>query len=333
MICALLVGCTDATTFFPDKGTGTWVAMDGTPALGYRAIWSDVADDVYAVGTGGAAHYDGSQWETLNALGPTTYRAVWGRSERQVWIGGDDAMFTRAVMGWEPQQLSDDGEPITHYSVLDIQGDDQHEYALVQSGGQVLLFMNHGTTWETLYWSSTKRLPLDGRLVVLRDGSLLVAGDGAMVLCTPQRDLPLWDAVDASGWYSQPVLPVLRGLSGGAGFWAGAGRDAVVIQDDDNDDFTLLVDQRDAIAPRSANDLYATSSSRMFVVGSPVVLRSPDPVSGVSKSPVEACDDHDCVLEPVFPPTQIATFTAVTGGLEGAVFATSDQTVFRRAAK
>ncbi|HEY4054952.1 MAG TPA: hypothetical protein VGM39_00040 [Kofleriaceae bacterium] len=332
MICAFLVGCAGDESFFPDKGTGTWVAIDGTPALGYRAIWSDFANDVYAVGSGGAAHYDGAQWETLAPLSGS-YRAVWGRSEQQVWIGGDDAMWTSSLTGWEPQELRDHSDAITHYSVLDIEGDKAHEYALVQSGGRALLFVNTGTAWQTVYWTATSaRLPLDGKLIIRRDGSLIVAGNSAMVLCTVDRDLPIWDAIDASAWYGQPPLPLVKGLTGGDGYWAGAGRDAVMIRDDDNDEFSLLVDQRDAIVPRNANAIYGTSASRMFVVGAPVVLRAPD-VSGVTKSPVEACDDNDCVLEPVFPPTQIATFSAVTGSRDAAVFATSDETVFQRAAK
>ena len=135
---------------FHDKGEGTWLAMLNVPEIAYRAMWGADASDVYAVGAGGFAHHDGLSWQRVSDVPEVEYRAVWGRSSAQVWVGGDNTLLAKSLTGWQKQTLWHGDFEIVAYSVLALIGDSRREYALVFTGGQVLLLINEGAAWRAL---------------------------------------------------------------------------------------------------------------------------------------------------------------------------------------
>jgi hypothetical protein len=55
------------------------------------AFWGLRPDSVWVVGKGGAAHFDGHGWRRLSLPGPLG--AVIGRSDTDLWFGGDAGLF------------------------------------------------------------------------------------------------------------------------------------------------------------------------------------------------------------------------------------------------
>lgn len=330
-----LVGCYQGPLDplpFEDQGAGHWVEMAGAPALGYHAVWGSNARDVVAVGKGGVAVHDGEEWTLADDVPGTTYRAVWGRSAGEMWVGGDDALLARSLTGWQPQVLRQDGIEIEHYSVLVLAGTPFSEYAIVSTGGKLLLFVNEGGAWETPLWngSASVRWPFPQQPSLLaRPGSLLVAGDSDLVECrmTNALGVPSWESYR---WRPGVELPRLSSISGGDWFWAAAGGQYVVVQHEYPDELWIEADDRGAVQPRNAHGIFAISANEMFVVGDPIELATADDVSGVVTSPVEACDADVCVLEKFAPGRERTPLRAVWSDGAGTVIAIGDDAVFER---
>lgn len=78
----------------------TWSERHNIDNIGFLAIQGSSASDVVAVGsTGVLAHYDGTQWEDV-FKSDWTYNlsGVWGFSESDVFLVGDDRMGRRGVI-------------------------------------------------------------------------------------------------------------------------------------------------------------------------------------------------------------------------------------------
>jgi len=225
--CAVLLvsGCAAAEEApFADKGAGEWIAMKGVPELAYRAVWGVNEREMYAVGDGGVAVGDGNAWRLLDDVPAASYRAIWGRSASEIWIGGDGILLARSPTGWRRQAVYDGSLEVVDYSVMALGGDRREEYAIVVSGGERLLLVNDGSAWRTALWRSdlpSWPLPPDPSLFA-RDGRILVGGAGDLVRCstTTELGIPMWEA------YRWPIggdLPRMAAVTGGDGFWAGAG--------------------------------------------------------------------------------------------------------------
>jgi len=297
--CALLLvsGCAaEEEVRLGDKGLATWVAVDA-PALGYRAVWGVNEREVIAVGNGGAAEGEAGVWRALKEVPAASYRAIWGRSASEIWIGGDGILLARAPTGWQEQRLFDGDLEVTDYSVLAMGGDQREEYAVVLTGGELLLFANDGSAWRTVYWrggAPAWPLPQAPSLSV-RDGTLLVGGAGDLVRCslTSELGVALWEA---TRWPIGEDLPRLASVTGGPGFWAGAGGAHVVVLDDEEEEPALLASPRDARAIASRPD------GALFVVGS----------DGAA-----ACDAEGCAAEA----SEVKGLVAVWGDELGTVAA------------
>ncbi len=82
-----------------------WVAADGdlfhyqrgawtsarAPISAPAAFWGSRPDSIWLVGKGGAAHFDGRVWRASSSVG--SLRAVAGRSDAELWFGGDTGLF------------------------------------------------------------------------------------------------------------------------------------------------------------------------------------------------------------------------------------------------
>jgi hypothetical protein len=308
---------------FDDKGLGVWQEVEA-PALGYRAIWGASPREIYAVGDGGIAVGDGSSWKLVEGVPAATYRAVWARSSSEIWIGGDGALLARSLTGWQEQVLIHDGLTLTDYSVLALGGGAIDEYAIVMTGGNLLLFINNGAAWETPFWrgAAGPNWPLPGNpsLVARWDGFLL-AGDGDLVICTTSNEygFATWEA------YRWPLgldLPRLRSISGGPGFWAGAGGAYLAVHRDGDEEPTITSRERDAYG------ISAASANQMFLVGEIIELDQPDAISGVTASSIEACDRDGCALELVKPGPR--PLRAIWGDGAGTTVAVGDGVIVAR---
>lgn len=304
----LMAGCAVETEPpFEDKGRGVWVEMKGAPAMSYRAVWGANAREVYSAGDGGVAAWDGIAWRLLEVPG-ASYRAIWGRSPSEVWIGGDRILLARSPTGWQQQVLLDGSFEVTDYSVMSLGGDEREEYAVVVTGGERLLFLNDGSAWRTALWRTDLAgwpLPPEPSLFA-RDGQVLVGGAGDLVRCSTSAELgvPLWEA------YRWPIgvdLPRLAAVTGGPGFWAGAGGAYAVILDDSDQDPVLL-----DVAGGAARAIHARSAGALFVVG----------------DTIEACDRDGCALERVEPEPK--PLRAIWGDGDRTVVAAGDGVVLQR---
>jgi len=278
----LMAGCTPATEEepFADKGLGVWVAAKGAPAISYRAVWGVNAREVYAVGDGGAAvGGGGTPWQLLETVPPASYRAVWGRSPSEIWMGGDGILLARALSGWQAQTLFDGAIEITDYSVMALGGDSREEYAIVLTGGELLLLVNRGSAWETVSWRDGRPawpLPREPQLFA-RESQILVVGAGDAVRCSLVSELGIarWEA---HRWPLGVDLPRLAAASGGEDFWAGAGGDYAVVLDDGEEEPTLI-----AVEGGGARAVHARSAGALFAIG----------------ETIQACDREGCALETV----------------------------------
>ena len=69
---------------------GRWEAMP-VPLRGPRTIWGSSATDVWLVGTGGAAHFDGKTWRLASEIsGPLAHLS---HSPPDLWLAGEAGIF------------------------------------------------------------------------------------------------------------------------------------------------------------------------------------------------------------------------------------------------
>lgn len=68
----------------------TWQASP-SPVGEVESFWGTRRDSIWIAGSSGAAHFDGQRWRTLPIRGPL--HAVRGRSNGEVWFGGDAGLF------------------------------------------------------------------------------------------------------------------------------------------------------------------------------------------------------------------------------------------------
>lgn len=66
-----------------------------SPIRGPRSVWASSASDVWIVGDGGAAHYNGGQWRRVKGA-PERLEIVVGRSAGDVWMGGSPGLYRAA---------------------------------------------------------------------------------------------------------------------------------------------------------------------------------------------------------------------------------------------
>ena len=75
---------------------GTWHELPCLVGEAF-AFWGTRPDSIWMVGSRGAAHFDGHEFRALSVGGPL--RAVRGRSDAEVWLGGDAGLFRVALPG------------------------------------------------------------------------------------------------------------------------------------------------------------------------------------------------------------------------------------------
>ena len=318
LLCALcLPACDPADAPMTDKGLGTWVAMPGELPAGATAVWGVSKTQVYAVGAGGASRYDGDAWRRLDGVPDGSYRAVWGRSSAQVWLGGDDVLLALTPSGWQPQPLLDWGVAIDHYSVLALAGDAYGEYALVNVGGQTLLLQNDGSAWQTPLWASGYPLPTSPGLLAT-PFRLLAAGDEGVIECATTGELGV-TAWDAYPFLATRDLRALRAISGTTDYFAVAGGSRVAFYRDDTAEVVVLGDDRPLDRRRDALAVYAPAQGQAFVAG-----------RSLGTSPIEACDTTGCALEKVPAGSEGMTVRALWGDGCGTVIAVGDVALRRQ---
>lgn len=72
------------------KVDGEWQEQP-SPVSSARALWGSASNDVWLVGTGGAAHFDGQRWSCLSEItGPLEFVSA---TESEVWIAGQSGAW------------------------------------------------------------------------------------------------------------------------------------------------------------------------------------------------------------------------------------------------
>lgn len=81
-----------------------WTAVPTATASDLIAVHGLTADDVWAVGSGGAAlHWDGRTWSSVETGTNATLRGVWGRAADDVWAVGTCSLTPGTIRDCDPQ--------------------------------------------------------------------------------------------------------------------------------------------------------------------------------------------------------------------------------------
>jgi hypothetical protein len=75
---------------------GTWQTLR-SPVGDALSFWGSRASSIWVVGNGGAAHFDGRDFRPLALTG--ALRVVRGRSDAEVWLGGEAGLFRTRLPG------------------------------------------------------------------------------------------------------------------------------------------------------------------------------------------------------------------------------------------
>jgi hypothetical protein len=150
-----------------------WVLQDLGGAPDLRGIGGSARNDVWAVGNARIYHYDGASWvEAPVAGGPRQLTAVWSAGPDDVWAVGDGAAH-RDANGWRVVSLPVSGP---HRLLLSVWGSGPDDVWAVGEAGTVLHF--DGVEWQLVDVGST------GRLTDVRgtgpDDVWIVGGRGAL---------------------------------------------------------------------------------------------------------------------------------------------------------
>jgi hypothetical protein len=91
-----------------DLALGTTTLVPNVPAAGYNAVWTYGPTDIllgnYA---GGLAHYDGSQWTTLNTMFNDAISGMWGAPDGTVFMHSQGNFARRSAGSFEPIVMQD----------------------------------------------------------------------------------------------------------------------------------------------------------------------------------------------------------------------------------
>lgn len=86
---------------------GAWTKMTSNTTANLRGVWGASTSDVWAVGTGGAVvHYDGSTWSAVTGLTTVDLAAVWGSSGSDVWAVGPSTVLHWNGSTWSSTSLA-----------------------------------------------------------------------------------------------------------------------------------------------------------------------------------------------------------------------------------
>jgi len=75
---------------------GKWLTVPSPVGL-VASFWGDRSDSLWIVGSAGAAHFDGQSFHPVAIAGPL--RVVRGRSENELWFGGQAGLFRAIAPG------------------------------------------------------------------------------------------------------------------------------------------------------------------------------------------------------------------------------------------
>jgi hypothetical protein len=68
-----------------------------SPVGSASSFWGTGPNSVWVVGSTGAAHFDGQRFQKVALAGPL--RIVRGRSDAELWFGGEAGLFRAAPTG------------------------------------------------------------------------------------------------------------------------------------------------------------------------------------------------------------------------------------------
>ena len=86
----------DAGTIGRRDASGAWCWAKVRPETSWNAVWGSADDDVWMVGDDGAVlHYDGVAFSDVDAGTSSALLDVWGSGAGDVWVVGDDSQVRR----------------------------------------------------------------------------------------------------------------------------------------------------------------------------------------------------------------------------------------------
>jgi hypothetical protein len=163
-------------------GEGWTTSFAGS--LDYLGVFATSANDAWAVGAD-HAHFDGTQWTTVPAIGSDTLRAVWGSSPSDYWAVGGTALEHFDGTGWTnlPAVVVTVGTTTGNALLEAVWGAASNDVYAVGSlsttGAPVILHFD-GTVWKAV-----QGVPAAGALQAifgLAADDVYVAGDASTLL-------------------------------------------------------------------------------------------------------------------------------------------------------
>jgi hypothetical protein len=122
-----------------------WSTMvEGTTRGLFYGVWGSSANDVFAVGSGGAIfHYDGSDWMEMTSGTTDTLFTVWGTSANDVFTVGSGGVILRLDgQSWAPMASG------TTKAIYGVWGSSMNDVFAVGEDGTILHF--DGSTWKVM---------------------------------------------------------------------------------------------------------------------------------------------------------------------------------------
>jgi len=164
----------------------SWSPMTGGPGPTLRGVWGSGSADVFAVGDGLIAHWDGSAWSVVTPPAPSPMPVlfdVWGTGPADVWVAGEGGTLL-----WYDGSAWTVVPSGTTETLRALWGSASNDVYAVGDNGTILHF--DGTSWTSETPPSSERL--DG--VWGSSGSDVFAVGGAGTIL--HSDGAVWTAMD-----------------------------------------------------------------------------------------------------------------------------------------
>jgi len=174
---AWLVGVDSAT------GEGLIIQLDGHTSWTHypmaapgamNAIHGTAPDDVWAVGDGVIAHWDGTAWSELRDPRMPAFRAVQARQKNRAWAMSAKELWSWDGTKWEPMRLSGLQNTELHALFLN----PNHQLFIAGDRGLLMVFDTVLETWDIIETGTRKSL----RALSGGSRTLVIAGEDGTVL-------------------------------------------------------------------------------------------------------------------------------------------------------
>lgn len=136
-----------------NSGGSEWQEMPELLTPGdLHALWGSAENDVWAVGsTGAAAHFDGQNWTVADLKTQKNLRGIWGASASDIWVVGDGGL----ILHYDGIDWTEVSAP-SNADLKSIWGHSPEAIWTAGSSGTVMRW--DGSSWTTVFSGTTEDL-------------------------------------------------------------------------------------------------------------------------------------------------------------------------------